>query len=501
MNKFVIMLILAIGLFFLIPIATSISENSSVAFAESEPPKVNYHTDILNDTAEKFRKVTKTWGKKIEPYANRIFIFLGGFALIWLCIQQMLKRAEIGEIFVSLAKFVITLGCFKFLLDYAMPLTETIFQTFGKIGGEAAGLTYNSTTGTASFGPSDIIELGLDFFYNIDSNIETGLKRIPINLFLYLIAFIFFVICLIIAIRLLTQILALWCYLYAGIIFLGFGSTQWSSNIVTGYYKGFISACAKYYASLFIIAVMKELLNDMIKTDLAGSDVWGNVIALLQCTSLPIIFLFLMFTVPDMMAGIIKGWGDSGFGRHEVSGTLRPIQNAVTPSAVTRAGLNQRQNQQNAQMMQAATQAAQAAVQAVQQAQAASGRNTNNTGDNLTQAIRQQAQRKQQNSQTQQNSNRNSSYENNRTNSQTQQNSNQISTNENNQQNSQTQENSNENSTNESNQQNSQTQENSNRSRSIFQRSRFRRLSDDQKGASESQMNNNNNESNNENNY
>ena len=235
----------------------------------------------------------------------------------------------------NLTKYIITVGFFKFLLESGPTLALTVVQTFSQIGAAGAGLGVDPTTKLAQFGPSTIVDVGLEFFYAVQSSMSDSWSDIPKNFILYLICLIFFTLCLYIAIKVLIQMIALWCYVYAGALLLGFGGSKWTQNIAIGYFKGILAAAVKYYTSIFLVAIMSSLLLHYLDK-ISNGPALANIMTTLQMVALPVIFFFVMNSIPDMIASIAKGWGDFGFGDTQTSQIMSTIgKTAAAPAAAT----------------------------------------------------------------------------------------------------------------------------------------------------------------------
>lgn len=342
--KLLVTLIFSFSLLFVIPLISPLVANisiGSVYAADDEykftPPESleNIHTDILNNVSDTFKQQTASWQETIKKYANRLFYLLVSISFFWNAISLALKRAEIGEIFVNLTKYIITVGFFKFLLESGPTLALTVVQTFSQIGAAGAGLGVDPTTKLAQFGPSTIVDVGLEFFYAVQSSMSDSWSDIPKNFILYLICLIFFALCLYIAIKVLIQMIALWCYVYAGALLLGFGGSKWTQNIAIGYFKGILAAAVKYYTSIFLVAIMSSLLLHYLDK-ISNGPALANIMTTLQMVALPVIFFFVMNSIPDMIASIAKGWGDFGFGDTQSSQIMSTIGKTVAaPAAAT----------------------------------------------------------------------------------------------------------------------------------------------------------------------
>lgn len=304
-------LLLAIGFF--------ISIESVLNIALAADSASNFHVNILNEIGDTFRITASTWADKLKGYALSLFWMLASISLTWTAIELALKHAELGEIVGELAKYIIFTGLFVFLLESGPYIAGLIFETFSKLGGIGAGLP-TAGSGLPSMSPSDIVDVGLDFYETTTTSLSwMGIGTAFCSLIQTAVAIVFFIFCLIIAIKVLVQIISLWCYMYAGAFLLGFGGSRWHRDIAINYFKGVLHASVKYFAMLFIIAIMRDLMINLLK-DMS----FEQPIAMLQALALPIIFYMIMETVPDMIAGIVSGKFDfsSGPAASAVAGAM-----------------------------------------------------------------------------------------------------------------------------------------------------------------------------------
>lgn len=286
-------LILAAVLFFII--------DTSINVAVAADSASNFHTDILNEISLKFKTEATTWASKLEKYALTLFWILASISLTWTAIELALKHAEFGEIIGELAKYILFTGLFAFFLQQGPNIANTIFETFAKLGGIGTGLP-SGAYGIPTMSPSDIVDVGLDFFTTVTADLSWFSFDAFSSLIQEVIAIVFFIFCLIIAIKVLIQLISLWCYMYAGAFLLGFGGCRWTRDIAINYFKGVLQASVKYFAMLFIVAIMNSLMTSLIK-DMS----FEEPVATLQALALPIMFFLIMETVPDMIAGIASG--------------------------------------------------------------------------------------------------------------------------------------------------------------------------------------------------
>lgn len=265
----------------------------------------NFHVNIMNEIGENFLTSAKSWASVLEGYAKNLFFLLLSISLAWTAIELALKHAEFGEIIAELTKFILFAGIFLWLITNGADFAFKIFSTFSRIGSSLSGFPIGPNDITPA-GPSDIIDLGIDFYVNIFNKANFSMTNIGTNLISLIsliIGLIFFFFTLVISVKLLVQIIILWCYMYAGIFFLGFGGSKWTREYVLNYFKGVLAHSTQYFAMLIIVAMMKSLLSNFTTYINDASD----PIQLLQLLVCPIIFYFLMEKLPPALSGIVSG--------------------------------------------------------------------------------------------------------------------------------------------------------------------------------------------------
>ena len=83
-----------------------------------------------------------------------------------------IKRAEMGEFFAELCKFILFTGFFYWLLTNGPAFSSNIIDTLYQVGGDAGG--------TKGFNAGAIIELGMQVFQNTLKHINFLARRYPV---------------------------------------------------------------------------------------------------------------------------------------------------------------------------------------------------------------------------------------------------------------------------------------------------------------------------------
>ena len=143
-----------------------------------------------------------------------------------------------------------------------------------------------------------------------------------------------------VAINMLLMLIAAWLLAYAGIFFLGFGGSRWTSDMAINYYKTVLGVAVQIMTMVLLVGIG----NDMLSTFYARMN--QNVlnfeelgVMLVFCMAL----LLLVNRVPPMVAGIITGssiGAASGIGNFGTGAAVGAVMGAagVAAGAASMAG-------------------------------------------------------------------------------------------------------------------------------------------------------------------
>jgi type IV secretion system protein TrbL len=79
------------------------------------------------------------WVSALQGGATTLFWILATISLSWTCISMGIKRAEMGEFFAELCRFIMFTGFFFWLLTNGPDFAGRIIHSLWQLGGEASG--------------------------------------------------------------------------------------------------------------------------------------------------------------------------------------------------------------------------------------------------------------------------------------------------------------------------------------------------------------------------
>jgi type IV secretion system protein TrbL len=210
-----------------------------------------------------------------------------------------IKRAEMGEPFAELCRFILFTGFFFWLLTNGPDFAGKIIASLRQVGGDAAG------TGKAIY-PSQLINLGMQVFQNAVQHItffDASAMVVPM-----IIAVIILIVCALIAVNMILLLCAAWVVLYAGLIFLGFGGCRWTSDMAINYYRTVLGVGVSLMTMQLIIGIGTKFLLDLVASTGTSLDAGSLALLMVACIILAVIALRL----PQMVAGMVVGGGHNG---------------------------------------------------------------------------------------------------------------------------------------------------------------------------------------------
>ena len=273
-RQFVFALII-VGLFF------SISAHAAIDSA-----------GVLDNVTARYQAQAATWSGAITAAATRLFWSLALISMVWTFGLMALRKADIGELFAELIRYVIFTGFFFFLLSNAPAIATSIMNSLKQLAGEAAGVP--------GLSPSGIVDVGFKVFSSVIDNsslwepVDTAIGAIVAILILGMLAMV--------AINMVVLLVSGWILAYAGIFFLGFGGARWTSEIAINYYKTVLGIAASLMGMTLLVGIGQAVLNEYYLK--MGDTTLKDLAVILVVAGM---LLYLVNKIPPLIAGIITG--------------------------------------------------------------------------------------------------------------------------------------------------------------------------------------------------
>lgn len=94
---------------------------------------------MLDQVVTEFATRATTWQTVVMNAAMFLFWTLGTISLVFTFGFMALRKADIGEFFAELIRFILFFGFFLWLLRYGPAFANSIIQSLARIGEQASG--------------------------------------------------------------------------------------------------------------------------------------------------------------------------------------------------------------------------------------------------------------------------------------------------------------------------------------------------------------------------
>ncbi|WP_212630916.1 P-type conjugative transfer protein TrbL [Pseudomonas sp. KB-10] len=287
------------------------------AQAAESAPDIGFFDTIL----QRFSDAASGWRTIISSAASRLFWILATISMVWTFGLMALRKADIGEFFAEMIRFIMFTGFFWWLLENGPQYADSLVKSLSKLGAQAGGLpVYNDKIGLT---PSGIVQLGFDIFAKIVDNMSFWPSKLAFNIAGVLMGLAILMTLVVIGINMLLLTISAWVLAYAGIFFLGFGGSRWTSDLAINYFKTVLGFAVQILAMLLLLSVGKTFLDQYyaaLAADINGANLKAMAALLVCC----IVLMALIAKIPPMLAGIINGSsvGGGGIGNTMAFATL-----------------------------------------------------------------------------------------------------------------------------------------------------------------------------------
>ncbi|MFP3743614.1 P-type conjugative transfer protein TrbL [Achromobacter sp. SIMBA_011] len=251
---------------------------------------------MLDQVVTEFATRATAWQTVVMNAATFLFWTLGTISLVITFGFMALRKADIGEFFAEFIRFILFFGFFLWLLRNGPNFANSIIQSLSRIGEQASGIS--------SITPSGIVDVGFLIWKQAINNLSAWS---PIDSFVGVILSAGILLLLaVIAVNMLLLLVSAWLLSYAGIFFLGFGGSRWTSDMAINYYKTVLGVAVQIMTMVLLVGIGNDLLSSFYAKMNKGTLNFEELgVMLVFCLAL----LMLVNRVPPLVAGVISGTG------------------------------------------------------------------------------------------------------------------------------------------------------------------------------------------------
>jgi type IV secretion system protein TrbL len=256
---------------------------------------------LFDNVLDRYKIAASAWAATITTHATWLFWTLALISMVWTFGMMALRKADIAEFFAEFIRFTVFTGFFWWLLINGPNFATSIMDSLRKIGVDATG------TG-AALTPSGIVDIGFDIFAKVltKSTIWSPFSSavgIAISL-------IILIVLALIGVNMLLLLISAWILAYAGVFFLGFGGSRWTSEMAIGYFKTVLSIGAQLLTMILLVGIGKSFIDDFYSRISAGINL--NELAVILVVA--IVLLALANRVPGLVGSLAMGGGTGSLG-------------------------------------------------------------------------------------------------------------------------------------------------------------------------------------------
>lgn len=256
----------------------------------------------LDGIVDIYMNAAASWESVLLKAALGIFGILATIELTWTLIGLALSKADMGDYISELAKKLIMIGFFLFLLTSAGPIAHAIIDTFRDLGNDAA----IAGKGSGGLRPTALFDAGMKAAWGL-FNTKTGFAPAQIaKSFTLMIAGIVVVICFaVLTAFLIAGLVESYLVTAAGMLMFGLGGSRWTKDFAVKQ----LTYCVSVGAKLLIIQLLAGTAEAMMVgwTGTVQGATYENLGEIMTIVGAAIIMMALVMTLPNIVQGVING--------------------------------------------------------------------------------------------------------------------------------------------------------------------------------------------------
>ncbi len=256
---------------------------------------------LLDTALQNFQTSAAGWATYITARASWLFWTLATISLVWTMGQLALRRAEIGEFLGEFISFTLMTGFYWWLLTNGPTFAMQIINSMRQLAGNASGLG-------PSVYPSTIMDIGFQLLDQVV--IQSSVWSPVVSAFNLLLCVIILIVVALIAINMLVLLVSGWILAFAGIFFLGFGGSRWTSDMAINYYRTVLSLGAQLAGMILVVGIGFSFINLYYVN--MSSQVSMKEMAVLMVAA--IVLHGLVNKIPPLLGGLAMGGGVGALG-------------------------------------------------------------------------------------------------------------------------------------------------------------------------------------------
>jgi type IV secretion system protein TrbL len=256
---------------------------------------------LFDQVVTEFATRATSWQSVVMNAAMWLFWTLFAISLVWTGGMMILRKADIGEFFAEFVRFCLFFGFFLWLLRNGPAFATSIIQSLQRLGEQASGVS--------SVTPSGIVDIGFMIFKQ--SLVNMSLWSPIDSVIGFVLSLGILLLLATVGVNMLLLFVSSWILMYAGVFFLGFGGSRWTSDMAINYYKTVLGVAVQIFAMVLLVGIGVDLLSSFYAKMNKGTLNFEELgVMLVFCFAL----LMLINKIPGLLSGVITGAGISQAG-------------------------------------------------------------------------------------------------------------------------------------------------------------------------------------------
>ncbi len=256
--------------------------------------------NIFDDVENKYKAAASVWAATLTARASWLFWVLALISMVWTHGMLLFRKADIAEFYGEFIRFIVFTGFFWWLLTNGPTMAIDLIDSMQTLGGTASGIS-----GTT---PSGIVDVGFKIFNTVVQ--QSSIASPVMSTAGIIMATIVITILALIAANMLILLVSGWILAYAGVFYLGFGGSRWTSDIAITYFKTVLNISVQLMTMILLVGIGQQFINAYY----AQMDANINLNDMAAMLVAAIVLLVLVNKIPPMIGHIAQGGGTHALG-------------------------------------------------------------------------------------------------------------------------------------------------------------------------------------------
>lgn len=272
----------------------------------------------INQVLTSYHNNVQAWEAILAAFATRLFWILALVELLVVAIRCVMKGADLGEFVADVVSFILFVGFFYALLLNGPAWANAIISSFAQAGNAAA----QGIGGATGVTPSQVLSDALVIVSRLWEQISITTPGYSFEL--VMVGLVVMIVLGVVTAFMVETLVESYVVVYAGILFLGFGGSRFTSQYSVKILNYAVSVGAKLFVLELIVALGMQFINQWTTTTPNSAPGFVEL-----CITL-VTMLALVVMLPSTIQSLINGASFSSGGA---------LMGAVGAAAGTAAGL------------------------------------------------------------------------------------------------------------------------------------------------------------------